>query len=127
MRHTLRQLLTLFVLLIGLSIPAPARSASPAPLPVTVHPSGEAVLSAAYPNPFHTRTTFTLRVPHTQRVAVGIYNVLGQRVRLLYEGIVKAGTPSRFTLTARALPSGLYFYRAAGETFAKTRRVALVR
>ena len=127
MKHALRRFLTVLVLLVGLSVPAPAWSASPTPLSTTVQLSDEAVLSAAYPNPFHTHTTFTLSVPHTQHVAVAVYNVLGQRVRLLYEGIVKAGTPSRFTLTAKTLPSGLYFYRAAGETFVATRRVALVR
>lgn len=104
--------------------------AGPAPVPAGEELPGRAkgpVLTAAYPNPFYTRTSFSVRVSTTQRVSVGVYNVLGQRVRLLYEGTVAADQPQHFTLHAGTLPSGLYLYRVQGETFVATRRVVLVR
>lgn len=84
-------------------------------------------LSAAYPNPFRSRTRFDLRVEKTQHVEVEVYNILGQRVRALYEGTLRAGDKRTFTLKARDLPSGLYLYRVQGETFTAARRVTLVR
>jgi hypothetical protein len=83
-------------------------------------------LSAAYPNPFRTRTQFDLRVKQTQRVSVEVYNILGQRVRTLYEGLMRNGDARTFTIEARGLPSGLYLYRVRGEHFTAARRVTLV-
>lgn len=84
-------------------------------------------LSAAYPNPFRTRTRFDLRVKKTQRISVEVYNLLGQRVRTLFEGRLRAGNERTFTFKAKNLPSGLYLYRIEGETFTAARRVTLVR
>lgn len=84
-------------------------------------------LSAAYPNPFRARTRFQLSVDETQRVTVSVYNILGQRVRSLFSGLVESGQAQSFSFEARALPSGLYLYRVEGETFTATRRVTIVR
>ena len=84
-------------------------------------------LSAAYPNPFRTRTQFDLRVKKSQRVSVEVYNLLGQRVRTLFEGRLRADDKRTFTFEAGSLPSGLYLYRIEGETFTAARRVTLVR
>ena len=86
-------------------------------------------LSAAYPNPFSAdrAATLTLRVNAAQRVAVTLYDVLGRMVRVLHDGPLAAGTPHTFTVEAGDLPSGLYVYRVAGEGFAETRTLTLVR
>jgi hypothetical protein len=84
-------------------------------------------LSAAYPNPFRARTRFDLRVKKSQRVSVEVYNLLGQRVRTLFEGRLRADSKRTFTFEAGSLPSGLYLYRIEGETFTAARRVTLVR
>ena len=62
-------------------------------------------------------------VPTEQYVEVAAYNVLGQRVRALFAGRFDAGQKRTFVLEAEALPSGIYLYRAHGETFTATRRV----
>ncbi len=84
-------------------------------------------LSAAYPNPFTTATTFTLRVATPQHVRVEAFDLLGRRVAVLHDGPVAADAPLALTFDAAGLPAGLYVYRATGETFRATRRVTLAR
>jgi hypothetical protein len=84
-------------------------------------------LGAAYPNPFNPSTTFELVVGREQVVKIDIINALGQRVQRLFEGSMEANKPTNFTFQAGNLPTGLYFYRAVGETFAQTRQVLLVK
>ncbi len=85
------------------------------------------VLSGAFPNPFRRLTRFTLKVARDQHVTIELYNVLGQRLRSLYDGPVEAGRTYTFSLESQGLPSGLYFYRVRGETFADVRRVVLTK
>ena len=89
--------------------------------------AGGFALSAAYPNPFTTATTFSLRVDASQTVRVEAFDLLGRRVAVLHDGPVPADAPLRLTLDAAGLPAGLYVYRASGETFQATRRVTLAR
>ena len=84
-------------------------------------------LGAAYPNPFNPRTQFTLEVRQAQEVRVEVFNLLGQRVRLLHEGPLEAGREHHFTFEAGDLPSGLYLFRAQGETFFSSGQVTLLK
>jgi len=84
-------------------------------------------LVPAAPNPFQTRTSFTLTVSATQPIRIELFNLLGQRVRLLYEGVLSAHTPYVFEIEAGDLPGGLYLYRIQGATFSVTRRLMLIR
>lgn len=84
-------------------------------------------LSEFFPNPFHDRAQLTLRVQRDQEVTIALYNVLGQRLRLLHEGPVEAGRTYTFTIERRGLSSGSYFCRVQGETFSATRRAVLVK
>jgi hypothetical protein len=72
-------------------------------------------LAPAYPNPFSTGTTVGITLPHAGHVTVGVYDVLGRRVRrladeafppgayrLAWDGLDDAGLPA---------PSGVYFIR----------------
>lgn len=86
-------------------------------------------LTKAYPNPFGPAqpAALTLRVEEAQRVTATLYDVLGRSVRVLHDGAVPAGTEQTFTVEAGDLPSGLYVVRVAGERFAETQTVTLVR
>ena len=84
-------------------------------------------LGAAYPNPFNPTATFELEVERAQEVRVGLYDVLGREVAVLFEGALEGGEVAEVTIEGGGLPSGLYLYRAEGETFQATRRVALVK
>ena len=93
----------------------------------TVELPNEYELSAAYPNPFNPRTQFTLTVAREQRVTIEVVDMLGRRVALLHDGSLTAKEAHRFTIEAGSLASGVYLYRAVGETFAQARQVVLVK
>ena len=88
---------------------------------------GGYLLSAAHPNPFSAATRFTLRLAREQHVRVEVFNVLGQRVRLLHDGPLEAGEPHAFAFEGDGLPSGLYLYRAQGERFVTSGQITLLK
>lgn len=130
MRQLLRHVVLGLVLTAGL---LPAAHAAPVPAlddtwtPEAVEAPQDGVLSAAYPNPFNPTTSFTLTVDEAQTVKIEVFNVLGQRVRVLFEGDLEPHIAHRFAFEAGDLPTGIYLYRAEGRTFNATRRVTLLR
>ena len=56
---------------------------------VTIPLAQPFALTAASPNPFHNTATLSLEVQETQDVSVTLYNILGQRVRSLFDGTVR--------------------------------------
>jgi uncharacterized repeat protein (TIGR01451 family) len=83
-------------------------------------------MSQNYPNPFNPQTTIPFGVPQTGRVVVEVYNLLGQRVAVLFEGEVTAG---RHEVVWQALdqPTGLYIVRMQAGEMTMTRRITLVK
>lgn len=103
-------------------------TATPSPsVEVSIPLATSFALMAAYPNPFQTTATLSLEVRETQEVSVALYNILGQRVRSLFDGTVRAGTPQSLTIDGSDLPSGVYVYRVQGRTFSATRQVTHVK
>lgn len=84
-------------------------------------------LSSVYPNPFNPTTQFTLTMGQTQRVSIDVYNVLGQKVASLHEGILAGQSTHAFTFEAADQPSGLYLIQVNGERFVETRQVVLMK
>ena len=78
-------------------------------------------LSAIHPNPFGAEARVVLHVAHPQRVRAEVFDLLGRRVRLLFDGRVPAGAAHVLALDGRGLPAGPYLVRIAGETFSATR------
>ncbi len=74
-------------------------------------------LGQNYPNPFNPSTTIpvTLAGNQWQKVQLIVYNILGQKVRTLFDGVLQGGK-YQFQWNGRndqgqLLPSGIYFYR----------------
>ena len=86
----------------------------------------ETALTAAAPNPFGGRAALGLLLHEAQTVHVGVYNTLGQQVRVLADGLWPAGRHG-LTLDAGDLPSGLYFVRLVTAQGVQTQAVTLVR
>lgn len=63
-----------------------------------------------YPNPFNPSTTIKFRIPETEQVCLKIYNILGQQLDELINGIMNEGI-HEFTFNASGLASGVYLYR----------------
>ncbi len=76
----------------------------------------EFVLQQNYPNPFNPSTEISFGIPKESRVRIEVYNLLGQQVATVLDGIRSAGYHTvRFD--AGALTSGMYMYRlTSGET-----------
>ena len=62
------------------------------------------------PNPFQGNTTIRFRLDEAGPVHLALYDVQGRFVRTLLEGVRPAGENS-FSMDARGLPGGVYFYR----------------
>ncbi len=67
-------------------------------------------LSQNYPNPFNPSTTISYALPYDSKVKVEIFNILGQRVDMIANGIKSAGLHSTIW-DAGPLASGIYIIR----------------
>ena len=92
---------------------------------VEVRLSRTATVSLA-PNPVRTRANITVRVGSAQPVTVALYDLLGRRVRTLYDNRVTAHRPHTLPLHVEGLSSGPYLLRVEGDHFQKTRRVTVI-
>ena len=97
--------------------------------PIDVTIGARQPLTVVGPNPARPGADLavTVRVEATQKVDVGVYNVLGQRVASVFSGSVAPGTDLRRSVDVSTLPSGLYFIRAMGETLRATEKISVVR
>ncbi len=83
-------------------------------------------LHPAYPNPFNAAVTIEFSLPRPEQVGLGIYNVRGELVEELLQGVLQAGR-YRHRWTAAGRPSGLYIYRLRAGAEVRTGRVLLLR
>jgi hypothetical protein len=83
-------------------------------------------LSQNYPNPFNPSTNINYAVAKTGFVRLAVYNVLGQQVATLVEGVRAAGSYS-VTWDASNLTSSMYFYRLETNGVVLTRKMLLAR
>jgi len=79
-------------------------------------------LSQNYPNPFNTATTIHYSLAQEGRVSLSVYNMIGERVALLKDGLEPAGD-NVATFVSGALPSGLYCYRLLTASGGTTSRI----
>ena len=94
---------------------------------VTVGVAGSHHVTPGYPNPFNPQTRFNVVVPESQHVRIAAYNVLGQEVALLHDGLVDANKSYAIGFDASQLPSGYYIVRFQGEQFLTARQVLLLK
>ncbi|HMB90690.1 MAG TPA: T9SS type A sorting domain-containing protein, partial [Rhodothermales bacterium] len=68
-----------------------------------------------FPNPSASSVQVEVELATTQEARVEVFNVLGQRMALLREGILVAGQPHRFAVDTAGWPAGVYLVRMMGE------------
>ncbi|MEM1270852.1 MAG: T9SS type A sorting domain-containing protein, partial [Bacteroidota bacterium] len=85
------------------------------------------LLTPAYPNPFNPQTRFTLAVQQEQSVRVVLYDLQGQQVTVVHDGVLAGQTTHGFTVEASGLASGAYVLRAEGELFATSQTLMLLK
>ena len=89
-------------------------------------------LGQNYPNPFNSGTVIRFELPASQEVELSVYNMSGQKVATLVQGVRAAGSYAVHwdgaDAAGRSLASGMYVYRLAGsEGPVETRKLLLLR
>jgi hypothetical protein len=79
-----------------------------------------------YPNPFNPTTNIAFDLAERAFVTLGVYNLLGQRVAVLVQKQMPAGS-FIVPFDASALPSGIYLYRMQANSFSSTRKMLLLK
>ena len=83
-------------------------------------------LGSAYPNPFNPTTTIEFSAPEAGYASVKVYNLMGQVVGVLMDGMVDANTYS-LTWNAKELSSGIYMIKAESNGNIATQKVMLLK
>ncbi|MCK4597877.1 hypothetical protein KAU04_07535, partial [bacterium] len=111
----------------GLTTPVEPGMADDSSLP------GEFVLYQNYPNPFNPPTTiaFTLPGHGARHTTLRIYNILGQRMRMLLDARLQPGchiaTWDGRDDSGQPVSSGVYFYSLRAGSLASRRKMVLLR
>ena len=93
---------------------------------IEVNTISEFGLSSAYPNPFNPSTSVSLTVPSADYVSVKVYNLMGQMVGTLAEGMMEASVYT-FTWDASDMSSGVYLIKAESSSSVDIQKVLLVK
>jgi hypothetical protein len=83
------------------------------------------------PNPFNPETQIKYDLPATGQVQLTVFNILGQRVKVLVNGVQEAGHRSATwdgkDDLGKEVASGIYFYKLQTDNFVKTKKMVLLK
>jgi hypothetical protein len=83
-------------------------------------------LSQNYPNPFNPTTTINYQLPISSYLTLKVYNLLGQDIATIFEGVQSAGNYS-VTFDANGLTGGIYFYQLKAGSFVENKKFILLK
>lgn len=85
------------------------------PISVRVTPPLTFAIDQNYPNPFNPSTTIRFQIPRSGQVVLNVYNILGQEIANLLNGVREAGFHTAVwdgrNSRGRVSASGVYLYR----------------
>ncbi len=84
------------------------------------------VLQQNYPNPFNPTTMIKYSIPLDQHVRLNVFNLLGQKVITLLDGMQKAGQ-HEVNFNASNLASGIYFYKLEAGNQSSIKKLILMK
>jgi len=79
---------------------------------------------SVYPNPINGNSTLEYSLGRQSKVEIGTYNLQGQLINSIDEGVMNEGT-HRINLPTADLVQGLYFVRVRAGTTEKTMRMVI--
>ena len=89
------------------------------------------ILYANYPNPFNPITKISFSLPKEEDIELAIYNIKGQKVKILYSGIAEEGKHSIIwegkDTNGKEVSSGLYFYKLKTNKKELTRKMLMLK
>jgi len=86
----------------------------------------ETYLIGNYPNPFNPETTISYVLAKEGIVSIEVYNIKGQKVKTLVEGLRAAGRHN-VVWNGNDVSSGVYFYKMASEGYVGVKKMVLVK
>ena len=91
----------------------------------------EYVLEQNYPNPFNHSTTIEYRIPVSCQVSIKVFNIMGQEITSLVDGIQESGYYKILwngtSNTDKPVSSGLYIIRMDTGVVSKSRKIILIK
>ncbi|MEE9441930.1 MAG: T9SS type A sorting domain-containing protein [candidate division Zixibacteria bacterium] len=89
------------------------------------------VFDQNYPNPFNPNTTFSFYLPEPCHVKLEIYNILGQKVKVLADEYFPVGrnniTWDSKNSAGKEVASGVYFARFTSGDYTSSKKIEVVR
>jgi len=79
-----------------------------------------------YPNPFNPKTTITFSIPKAGNVVVKVFNILGQEVATIFNGLLPAQT-HHIDFDASKLTSGVYIYSVQYDGLTISKKMVLMK
>jgi hypothetical protein len=83
-------------------------------------------LEQNYPNPFNPSTIIKYSIPQNGYISLKVFNLQGEEVATLSEGVQQAGTYS-VTFDASGLANGVYLYQLKSNGFMETKKLLLLK
>ena len=88
-------------------------------------------MQGAYPNPFNPSTRINYSLKENQRVTISVYNIKGQKVITLFDGVQDRGAHhiiwNGVDQRGRATATGIYFVRMQTKGYQKVQKVLLMK
>ncbi|NQT25112.1 T9SS type A sorting domain-containing protein [candidate division KSB1 bacterium] len=81
-------------------------------------------LAQNFPNPFNPETTISFTTPESDHVNLTVYDILGNEVAVLMNGILPAGY-YQVPFNGNDRPSGIYFYRLESGNLKSVKKMIL--
>jgi enterochelin esterase family protein len=89
-------------------------------------PAETFILKQNYPNPFNSFTTINYSIPESAFVTLKVYDVLGNEIKSILSEEKTMGS-YKVGFDASVFPSGTYFYKLQASSFAKTKKMILLK
>lgn len=101
------------------------------PLVIDIPVPKELLLTQNYPNPFNPSTKIRFELPKREKVELNIYNMLGQHVATLVNGVKDAGyyevTWDGKNKAGVSVATGIYLYRIQAKSKSFTKRMVKIK
>ena len=85
------------------------------------------MLEQNYPNPFNPITTIKFAVAETQKAELKVFDILGNEVETIFNGIADGGKIYESVFDAENYSSGIYIYRLATRNKVENRKMLLLK